>query len=73
MEKLKDKLKEDLREQVKECSSYTDWDSAIKTIADWLTKIDKMRTIKGLKKLAIDEIGWEEEDWDTMLNELKEE
>ena len=64
IEEIKEKMKDDLREETKEAIIRNgDWKDVIQVIAEWLTIIEEVETIKQLKELAIDEIGYDDTDW----------
>jgi hypothetical protein len=73
MEKLREYLLEGLREEVRDGASYAGWSEMVKGIAEQIQKLEDAKTVEELKKIAIEDILWEEEDLEDVIERLNKE
>jgi hypothetical protein len=70
---LRDYLIEGLRGKAKDVLHYTNWTEMIIEIGNQVLLIKHARTLKEIKKIAIEELGWDDEELEDLINRIKEE
>ena len=72
LEKLKNYLLEGLQDDVHEASQNSDWIEAIEQIAKKARLVSKADSFEELKDVAIEEMLFEEEEWEKFAQKFKE-